>query len=57
MASDSETKKVEDEAYCLLGIMNVYLRLRYREGENALKRLKIKSGEQEMREKGLHPER
>lgn len=34
------TKKKEDQAYCLLGIFNVFLPLIYGEGENAFNRLK-----------------
>lgn len=37
-----ETKKVEDKAYCLLGIFGVSMSLRYGEGDEALKRLKEK---------------
>ncbi|KAK5734382.1 hypothetical protein LTS12_026723 [Elasticomyces elasticus] len=35
-----ETHKVEDKAYCLLGIFDVYMPLIYGERENAYKRLK-----------------
>ena len=39
-ASKRETKKTEDQAYCLQGIFGVFIPLIYGEGENALKRLK-----------------
>jgi hypothetical protein len=35
-----DTKKVEDRAYCLLGIFGVYMYLNYGEGEYAFSRLK-----------------
>lgn len=35
-----ETQKEEDQAYCLLGIFNVFMPLIYGEGQNALVRLK-----------------
>ena len=34
------TQKVEDKAYCLLGIFDVVMPLRYGEGENAFERLR-----------------
>lgn len=37
-----QTKKVEDRAYCLLGIFDVSMSLRYGEGEKAITRLKAK---------------
>lgn len=37
-----QTRKVEDMAYCLLGIFDVFMSLRYGEGENALLRLRKK---------------
>lgn len=37
-----QTKKVEDKAYCLLGIFDVSMSLRYGEGEKALTRLEAK---------------
>lgn len=39
-AAGRETKKVEDEAYCLLGIFGVFMPLIYGEGENAWTRLR-----------------
>lgn len=33
------TKKREDQAYCLLGIFNVFMYLNYGEGDNAFSRL------------------
>jgi hypothetical protein len=36
------TKRKEDKAYCLLGIFNVFMSLRYGEGDNAFIRLKDK---------------
>ena len=38
-ASRRETKRKEDEAYCLLGILGVHMPLLYGEGENAFRRL------------------
>ncbi|KAK0611748.1 hypothetical protein B0T14DRAFT_540758 [Immersiella caudata] len=38
-APTRQTTRVEDEAYCLLGILGVYLPLLYGEGENAFRRL------------------
>lgn len=38
-ASHRETKRKEDKAYCLLGILGVHLPLLYGEGENAFRRL------------------
>jgi hypothetical protein len=37
-----ETKKIEDKAYCLLGIFDVSMTPRYGEGEKALQRLRNK---------------
>lgn len=37
-----QTKKVEDRAYCLLGIFDVSMSLRYGEGDKALARLEAK---------------
>ena len=37
-----QTKKVEDRAYCLLGIFDVSMSLRYGEGDKALTRLEAK---------------
>ncbi|ETN41301.1 uncharacterized protein HMPREF1541_03236 [Cyphellophora europaea CBS 101466] len=37
-----QTKKMEDKAYCLLGILDVSMSLRYGEGEKALARLEAK---------------
>ena len=34
------TKRIEDKAYCLLGIFNIFIPLMYGEGDNAFKRLK-----------------
>ncbi|RMZ84926.1 hypothetical protein DV738_g212, partial [Chaetothyriales sp. CBS 135597] len=39
---DRKTKKIEDGAYCLLGIFNVSMSLRYGEGDNAIRRLRKK---------------
>lgn len=39
-AEKRETKKREDKAYCLLGILGVSMYLNYGEGDNAFKRLK-----------------
>ncbi|KAK4163928.1 heterokaryon incompatibility protein-domain-containing protein [Cladorrhinum sp. PSN259] len=39
-AARRETKKIEDKAYCLLGIFNVFIPLIYGEGDNAFIRLK-----------------
>lgn len=36
------TKKIEDKAYCLLGIFDVSMSLRYGEGEKAVTRLEAK---------------
>lgn len=48
-AEHRNTRKVEDKAYCLLGIFNVFMGLIYGEGENSYRRLKqeidTKSGE------------
>jgi hypothetical protein len=41
-AEKRTTKKKEDKAYCLLGIFNVSMSLRYGEGDNAFIRLKDK---------------
>jgi hypothetical protein len=41
-ASTRETKKVEDKAYCLLGIFGVSMSLRYGEKDAAFRRLKEK---------------
>ena len=41
-AAGRKTKKIEDRAYCLLGIFNVSMSLRYGEGEKEFKRLKNK---------------
>ncbi|KAF9555236.1 hypothetical protein CPC08DRAFT_695810 [Agrocybe pediades] len=38
-ASRRETTRVEDEAYCLLGIFNITISIAYGEGENAFQRL------------------
>ena len=39
-AAKRDTTRKEDEAYCLLGIFNVFIPLIYGEGENAFRRLK-----------------
>ena len=39
-ASGRNTKKVEDKAYSLLGIFDIFMPLMYGEGENAFRRLK-----------------
>jgi hypothetical protein len=39
-AAKRNTKKKEDQAYCLFGIFDVFMPLIYGEGENALVRLK-----------------
>lgn len=39
-AAKRETKKVEDKAYCLFGILNLFLPVFYGEGEKAIQRLK-----------------
>jgi hypothetical protein len=41
-AEKRETKRKEDKAYCLLGIFDVSMSLRYGEGDNAFDRLKRK---------------
>lgn len=41
-AANRHTKKKEDQAYCLLGIFDVSMSLRYGEGEKALARLEKK---------------
>lgn len=41
-AANRDTKKKEDKAYCLLGIFDVSMSLRYGEGEKALVRLENK---------------
>lgn len=41
-AESRETKKKEDKAYCLLGILRISMSLRYGEGDEAFKRLKEK---------------
>lgn len=43
-AEKRTTTKQEDQAYCLLGIFGVYMSLIYREGENAMLRLKKEVG-------------
>lgn len=43
-AEKRETKRKEDKAYCLLGILDVSMYLNYGEGENAFKRLNEKIG-------------
>lgn len=50
-AADRETKKLEDKAYCLLGMFDIPMCLRYGEGEGALKRLKRKIIQQAETEK------
>ncbi|KAH7394809.1 heterokaryon incompatibility protein-domain-containing protein [Pyrenochaeta sp. MPI-SDFR-AT-0127] len=45
-AKERETKREEDEVYCLLGMFNIYMPLLYGEGrENALRRLRKEIGE------------
>ncbi|KIX02910.1 uncharacterized protein Z518_08853 [Rhinocladiella mackenziei CBS 650.93] len=41
-AAKRHTKKIEDKAYCLLGIFGVFMSLRYGEGDNAFSRLEKK---------------
>jgi hypothetical protein len=41
-SSGRQTKKIEDKAYCLLGIFDVSMSLRYGEGEKAVARLEAK---------------
>ena len=41
-AEHRQTKKIEDKAYCLIGIFQVSMSLRYGEGPDALRRLKEK---------------
>jgi hypothetical protein len=41
-AEKRTTKRKEDKAYCLLGIFNVSMSLRYGEGDEAFNRLKNK---------------
>ncbi|KAI0160342.1 hypothetical protein GGR57DRAFT_520521 [Xylariaceae sp. FL1272] len=43
-AERRKTKKIEDRAYCLLGIFGVYMLLCYGEGENGWKRLQAAIG-------------
>ncbi|ETN44126.1 uncharacterized protein HMPREF1541_10676 [Cyphellophora europaea CBS 101466] len=43
-AAGRSTKRVEDKAYCLLGIFEVFMPLIYGEGENALHRLREQIG-------------
>ncbi|KAI1264131.1 hypothetical protein F5Y18DRAFT_85247 [Xylariaceae sp. FL1019] len=43
-AERRNTRKIEDKAYCLLGIFGVYMWLCYGEGENAWKRLQAAIG-------------
>ena len=45
-----DTKRIEDRAYCLLGIFGITMSLRYGEGENAFQRLKTKIGKPARRE-------
>jgi hypothetical protein len=40
-AAKRETAKVEDKAYCLLGLFNVNMPMIYGEGENAFRRLQL----------------
>jgi hypothetical protein len=40
-ASERQTTRIEDTAYCLLGIFNINMPLLYGEGERALKRLQL----------------
>jgi hypothetical protein len=41
-AANHKTTRKEDEAYCLLGIFNIYMPLIYSEGNNAMARLRRK---------------
>jgi Heterokaryon incompatibility protein (HET) len=41
-AANRKTKRKEDEAYCLLGIFNIYMTFMYGEEENAMVRLRRK---------------
>ena len=41
-AAKRETKKIEDKAYCLLGILEISMSLRYGEGEKEFQRLRKK---------------
>jgi hypothetical protein len=43
-AEKRETKRKEDQAYCLLGIFDISMSLRYGEGTKAFNRLKGKAG-------------
>jgi hypothetical protein len=48
-AEKRETKKKEDKAYCLLGILGIFMYLNYGEGDNAFKRLKEEIGKSSTR--------
>lgn len=37
-----DTQRLEDRAYCMLGIFNVYLDTRYRQGPNEFMRLQLR---------------
>jgi hypothetical protein len=41
-AAKRKTTRKEEEAYCLLGIFNIYMPLTYGEGSNAMTRLRRK---------------
>ena len=49
-ASHRETSRIEDQAYCLLGLFNIKMPLLYGEGENAFLRLQQEILRQEMGE-------
>ncbi|KAI0649092.1 heterokaryon incompatibility protein-domain-containing protein [Trametes meyenii] len=41
-ASGRKTRRVEDEAYCLMGLFNIHMSIRYGEGHEAFERLQRK---------------
>ena len=53
-SAERRTKKVEDQAYCLLGIFDIFMPLMYGEGENAVQRLKDNILKRGMSKLGLH---
>ena len=50
------TKKVEDKAYCLLGIFDISMSLRYGEGDKEFKRLQDKIDKCSRSKKSTHPQ-
>ena len=48
------TRRIEDQAYCLLGVFGIFMSLRYGEGEEAIQRLKNKVDKQALSEFTLY---